>query len=58
MAAIIIFFLCLFLSFFFITRGEYLLAVVMAGLMILAIFVAIKQSRYTEVYREERIREN
>jgi len=36
--------------------GELLLAIVFAALMIFALFVIIRQSRYAEVYREEQAR--
>ena len=35
---------------------EFLLAIAFAALMIFALFVIIRQSRYAEVYREEQAR--
>ena len=36
--------------------GEFLLAIAFAALMIFAIFIMIRQSRYAEVFREEQAR--
>jgi len=54
--ATLLFIILLIITIFLLFRGEFLWAIVVAALMILAIIAIIIQSRYAEVYGEEQAR--
>ena len=53
LTAIGIFVVCVFLLFFFITRGEYLYAAVVVALMVLALLGALELERFAKILKKQ-----
>ena len=52
LVAIMIFFLCMFLFFLFIWRGQYVYATAIVALMIIVVYGAIKLFQYAKTFRK------